>query len=357
MSRGSRRAIASILPWLLLGSLLMTTATCKRRGGRRGSPAASTGSSSLPAAGKLSEGTLKTADGRERRYFLYEPAGAPKDPPLVLVLHGGGGNAEGTQNTSYTPAAADRLGVVLAYPEGVAKTVLGKAMATWNGDYCCGLARDEKVDDGAFLVALIDHLATKTSFDPGRVYATGISNGGIMAMRLGCEHPDRIAGISVVGSPGYASYCREPRPLAVQIIHGTADGCALYQGGQECGGCWERAAAKWTRLPVPKRSFPCASVADEAAFWLEVNGCSDATVVTYERGAARCVEHRDCKSGKPVSVCTVEGGGHTWPGAVRGCDESKPFCKAFAEITGSISSDLDANEAMTAFFLTQRAGR
>lgn len=301
-------------------------------------------------AGQLRSGTLRTADGRQRRYDVYLPKGYPSGPPrpLVLVLHGGGGNADGVQRTTFTHAAADKHGVVAVYPQGVGQHVLGKTMATWNGGYCCGKAKKESVDDSAFLMSLLDHLKKTTKYDAKRVYATGISNGAIMAMRLACEHPDRIAAISAVAGPGYA--CPHPKPVPVQLIHGTADHCAEFAGGKACGGCWERAVHKWIGIKLAARSFPCTSVHDQAESWRKVDGCSPHTKVTYKHGKATCREFTDCKSGKTVSVCAIKGGGHTWPGGVLGCDTRKRACRAFADITGPISRDLDANDIMTGFF-------
>jgi polyhydroxybutyrate depolymerase len=316
---------------------------CERRTRAESAPA--------PAASSFS-GTLGTADGRTRRYLVHVPPGIDAGArPLVLVLHGGGGTAEGAQTTTFTPAAADRLGVVAVYPEGIAQRVLRRNMATWNGGYCCGQASDQGVDDTSFLIGLLDHLKGRVKFDEKRVYATGISNGGLMAMRLACERPDRIAAISSVAGPGYIAECKQPKPVAVQLIHGTADRCTLHAGGPRCGGCWEQAAEKVTGIPLPERHFPCTSVADQAAFWRKVNGCSERERVTSARGKAKCTEWSECTSGKSVSVCSIDGGGHTWPGGVRGCDEKERGCKAFAEVSGPISHDLDASATMTEFFL------
>ncbi len=304
-----------------------------------------------PASG-VTEGTLRTADGRTRHYRVYTPKGYPSGPPrpLLLVLHGGGGTADGAERTSFTHAAADKHGIIAVYPDGIAKRVLGKPMETWNGGYCCDQAAKEGVDDVAFLVALLDQLKASVTYDTKRVYATGISNGAIMAMRLACERPDRIAGISAVANPGYVRQCANPRPVAVQIIHGTADPCARYGGGIACGGCWERAAEKWLGVPFPPRSFPCTSVRDQAEFWRKVDGCSEDARVTYDHGKARCVEYSTCTSGKTVAVCTIDGGGHTWPGGDLGCDPAKKACRAFSDVTGPINRDLDANDAMSTFF-------
>jgi polyhydroxybutyrate depolymerase len=332
---------------LALLAVALLSATCSKKSKTK--PPVGTAAS---AAGHATEGTVRTADGRERHYRLYTPSGYPSGPlrPLLLVLHGGGGSAEGAEKTSFTHAAADKHGVIAVYPDGIAQRVLGKAMETWNGGYCCGEAAKQGVDDTAFIVQLLDELKKTVRYDPKRVYATGISNGAIMATRLACERPDRVAAIAGVANPGYIADCKNPRPVGVQIIHGTADGCARFDGGASCGGCWERAVEKWLGIPMPPREFPCNSVADQAAFWRRVNGCSDVAKSTYDHGKAHCSEYSECSSHRSVSVCIVDGGGHTWPGGELGCDESKAACRSFAEVTGAISRDMDANDVMTEFF-------
>ncbi|MBI4956324.1 MAG: hypothetical protein HY908_30180 [Myxococcales bacterium] len=342
------------LAWALSATLTLPSwlGACRRKAsGETGASASATSGGAAAGAGDLAEHRLRTADGRERSYLAgTAPASAGSGRPLLLVLHGGGGSAEGTVETTFTPEAARAHGFVVAYPEGLSERVLGKDMATWNTGRCCGKAAAEGVDDVSFLAAVVDELATAQGIDRRRVFATGISNGAMMAMRLACERPDLVAGISAVGGPGYTGACAAPRPVAVQLVHGTADPCALYGGGAACGGCWERASAA-LGVKLPERHFSCESVAEQAAFWRRVNGCGDEARPTHERGTARCVEYTACTSGKPVSVCTIEGGGHTWPGGVRGCDERSRLCRAFADATGPISADLDANATMAAFFL------
>jgi poly(3-hydroxybutyrate) depolymerase len=91
-------------------------------------------------------------------------------------------------------------------------------------------------------------------------------------------------------------------------------------------------------------------VHDQAELWRNLDGCSGRTKVTYTRGAASCEEYTDCASERSVGVCVIKGGGHTWPGGVLGCDTRKKACRSFADITGPISHDLDANDAMAGFF-------
>lgn len=331
----------------IAAALLLSASACSKCSGRSAGGAAS----SAPAATSgAREHRLTTGDGRARRYFSYVPTGLTGDAPLLLVLHGGGGNAEGVQTTAFTHAAADRHGFVVLYPEGIGDERFGTTMATWNGGYCCGRAAAEGVDDVAALAEILSHFEKEQRFDRARVFATGISNGGIMATRLACERPDLVAAIAAVGSPGYLAACDTDTAVAVQIIHGTDDRCALFDGGGACGGCWERALGRALGIPIPARTFACAAASDQVAFWREVNGCSERARVTHDQGKARCVEYDDCASGKPVSFCRVDGGGHTWPGSARSCDPARRGCQAFGEVTGAISRDLDANDAMAAFF-------
>jgi polyhydroxybutyrate depolymerase len=54
------------------------------------------------------------------------------------------------------------------------------------------------VDDVAFLDALLDDLAGAYRVDPRRVFATGMSNGAMMAYRLASELSERIAAVAPV---------------------------------------------------------------------------------------------------------------------------------------------------------------
>ncbi|MCB9762570.1 MAG: polyhydroxybutyrate depolymerase [Alphaproteobacteria bacterium] len=296
---------------------------------------------------------LRTDDGLRRDYRVHTPAGWDGESalPVVLVFHGGGGNAEGTQVNVGMDAAADAHGFLAVYPDGVGQKVLGTELNTWNGEYCCGVAQEQGVDDVAYVDQLLDALAARYPIDPARVFATGISNGGIMSHMLACNLPERIAAIAPIASPGPPPSCAADTPVAVQIIHGTDDPCALYDGGDECGGCWSRVIEQVTGREVEDTDlFPCASVPDQVALWRVANGCTEESAVTYQQGAATCVQYSDCASGRPVSLCSIEGGGHSWPGTDLACDPETEWCTAYADVTGSISQDLDANEIMWAFF-------
>lgn len=138
-------------------------------------------------------------NGIKRSYVIRaprEPAQRGGRMPLVLVLHGGGGNADNAESmTGFTEKAASE-GFIVVYPEGTGR-FKGKLL-TWNAGHCCGYAMDNQVHDVEFINALLDKLIVDYPVDPKRIYATGLSNGGMMTHRLGIELSNRFAAIAPV---------------------------------------------------------------------------------------------------------------------------------------------------------------
>ena len=112
--------------------------------------------------------------------------------PVVLVFHGGGSNAEQMIRFCGLNQKADTAGFVAVYPNGTGRF---PRMLTWNGGNCCGYAMREKVDDVAFVRALLDDLAKVAKIDEKRIYATGMHSsspdGGVGTCITGLR---RIAG-------------------------------------------------------------------------------------------------------------------------------------------------------------------
>jgi polyhydroxybutyrate depolymerase len=113
---------------------------------------------------------------RERSYIVHVPPGYnPARPTLVvLVFHGGGGNAKNVQRMTGFSAKADAEGFIVVYPNGTGR--LKDKLLTWNGGTCCGYAVRENVDDVGFAKALLEDLVGVANVDPQRIYATGMSN-------------------------------------------------------------------------------------------------------------------------------------------------------------------------------------
>ena len=126
--------------------------------------------------------------GSKSRTFLVHlpPRFAERGPlPVLLAFHGGGGSAQGFQKYAGLDAVADREGFAVVYPDGSGR--LGRRLLSWNAGGCCGRAREDRVDDVGFAIRLLGDLARDLPLDRTRVYATGHSNGAMMAYRFAAE--------------------------------------------------------------------------------------------------------------------------------------------------------------------------
>ena len=233
------------------------------------------------------------AGGRPRTAWLHAPP-ASGPAPLVVVLHGYGGDGRSVAEDTRFAEAADDAGFVVAFPDGTAHPD-GTARG-WNAAACCGPAADEGVDDVAFVGALVDRLVAEGRVDPTRVYATGFSNGGMLAHRLGCELASVAAVASVAGA--LTVECRPAHPVSVLVVHGTVDPVVPFGGG--------------VRFLAPtERPFP--SVESALGAWRRVDACPAGARAT-RRGTLARRSWGPCAGGTSVSVVALEGAGHGWPG-------------------------------------------
>ncbi len=252
-----------------------------------------------------------SAGGLDRSYRVYVPAGLPPAAPLVVMLHGGFGSADQAEQAYGWNQLADREKFVVAYPDGV-----GRAWNSLGG--CCGRPARQGIDDVGFIAAVVDEVAANVSVDRARIYATGISNGGMMSYALACG-TDVFAAIGP-DSATQLDPCAAPRPTSVMAIHGTADRLIRYDGEPGVG------VAHIDGPPVP----------DVNAFWRNVDRCANPTVTAT---GAVTTSTADCADGRGVTLITIDGAGHQWPG-------SQPV----REGADPPSDALDATTTLWAFF-------
>jgi polyhydroxybutyrate depolymerase len=263
-------------------------------------------------------------EGIERRFDVHLPPGyAMGQPtPVVLDFHGFGSNAGQQALLTQVNPKADAAGFIAVHPEGTG------LLQSWNAGLCCGEALDENRDDVGFVRALLDTLEEKLCVDPRRVYAMGMSNGGFFSHRLACELSDRIAAVApVAGVLGLPS-CTPARPVPVMHFHGTADPLVPYDGGSP---------SIWPYPGTPPPMFPSAP--STFMGWATRDGCTDPEpTTTYAQGEVRCATFASCRGGASATLCTVQGGGHTWPGGT-----PVPFL-------GHTTTDISATDAAWEFF-------
>jgi polyhydroxybutyrate depolymerase len=274
--------------------------------------------------------------GLERTYRLYVPPPADRAGPMpvVLVLHGGGGTGAGMETLTRggLNRLADRDGFVAVYPDGVERHWNdGRGVQSYR-------AHRENIDDVGFISALIAHLGRRVNVDRGRVYATGISNGGLMSFRLARELTSEIAAIAPVAismSEQIAAMRAPSRPISVLMIPGTQDPLVPWNGG-EIGFAGGAKVGK------------ALSVADAIRYWAGHNQCPSPPAVVMEPDRdpqdgtrVRRETYGPCRDGTEVVLLAVEGGGHTWPGGWQYLPE---------RVIGRTSRDINANEVIWGFF-------
>ena len=267
-------------------------------------------------------------DGSERSYLVHVPPQyvADSPTPVVLAFHGGGANARNMVGFSGLNQKADQSGFIAVYPEGTGRL---ERMLTFNAGNCCGQAAARNVDDVAFVRHVLDDLERIANVDRRRVFATGMSNGAMMAYRLASEMSDRIAAIAPVSGPMGTKDCRPGRAVSVMHFHGDADEFAPFPGGKGRG--------------LSGTDF--YSVDHSINAWVDANECKKSPRTTQlpdrekDGTTVKQVRYESGKEGAEVVLVVIEGGGHTWPG-----NESR------LRFLGVSTRDISANDMMWEFF-------
>ena len=180
--------------------------------------------------GKVERGALEQG-GRTRTWIAYVPAKLQAHPALVIALHGSMGSAEQVRHVyGYDfDLLAEEHGFIAVYPQGYE--------GDWNDCNVKGpfAAKSENVDDVGFLHALVDRLVNDHDADRGRVYVTGVSNGGAMTIRLALQTPDfaraYAAVVASVPTPQNMAITPKGEPVSMLLMNGTADPFNPWDGG------------------------------------------------------------------------------------------------------------------------------
>ncbi|HTN75425.1 MAG TPA: PHB depolymerase family esterase [Pirellulaceae bacterium] len=270
-----------------------------------------------------------TVGTRERKYLVHVPklAQPPAKWPVVVLFHGGGSNPKQMVEFTGMNACADKHGFVVIYPAG---TGIIQAALTFNAGNCCGRALRENVDEVGFITAVLDQLPKQLAVDEDRVFATGLSNGGMMSYLMADKLSQLFAAVAPVGGPMGSETCAPERPVPVIHFHGRDDDFVPYAGGIG-------------RRSVSKTNF--FSVEHSVLAWVQANGC-EATPQVEElpnkvEDGTRITRHSYTKgrAGSEVVVYEIHGGGHTWPG------HTSRF-----KALGKSTQNIDVNEVIWAFF-------
>jgi len=278
-------------------------------------------------------------EGIDRTYHIQFPKNfnTNNPAPMVLALHGGGGMGstfEEQVSAGTLTAAADERGVVLVFPEGIKKR--------WNSGRTEIFNKEKMYDDVGFISLIIDEMITKHGIDSERIYATGISNGGFMSLRLALELSNKIAAVAPVTAqmPKINELKRPEFPISIMIINGAADRLVPYKGGHVRPFRFGRSKGVILSTQKTIKMFSdfnkCTSPADFQL--LPDKAPNDGTEVEI-------VKYSACEDETEIVLVKVIGGGHTWPSGVQ---------YLAPRMVGVVSKEINASELILDFFLRHK---
>ena len=239
--------------------------------------------------------------GRNRFFKVHLPLGytVQKEYPVVFVFHGGGGNPDNIEKTTDFSAKADKEGFIVVYPYGTGS--FPKKLLTWNTWDCCGYADKKNIDDVSFIKKVLEIIKTKYSVNQNMIFATGLSNGGMMCYLLACEMPDQFAAVAPVAATMFdENQCTANSEISMIIFNSIDDKHIPYEGG-----IGDESIVKVEKMPVEK----------VVNFWVNKFNCvllNKTEVSSYNK-----IDYMN-KKGTEIIFYKMMGGGHSWPGGERG---------------------------------------
>ena len=242
-------------------------------------------------------------DGKNRTFIMHVPSAYTGTAPVPLVVdyHAIGWTGQTQLSSTTYKSITDPEGVISLYPDGTAKP--GGMGTGWNVGPCCS-----NDDDTTFTRKMIEMVKTRVCIDTTRIYATGFSIGGGMALQAACSLADVFAAVSSGGmdlNKTNSARCNPARPISVITFRGTSDNVCRYQGGDSGF----------------NDGMNFLSAQEDFAFWAQKNGCTGSPTTN----ADGCSEYSSCSGGVKVVLCTKQNGGHEEPDGRIGW----PFMKQF----------------------------
>jgi polyhydroxybutyrate depolymerase len=265
------------------------------------------------------------SSGEQRKYLLYVPDSydASKPTPLVINIHGFAQWPANEAQVSQWNKLADEKGFIVVYPSGLGFPKRWRVSPSAENP----AAVETELQ---FFEDLIDKLSAEYTIDPARIFASGLSNGGGMSLRLVCDLPERIAAIGSVAGAYLVDLNTCPGGVPGIFFHGQADKIVPFEGG-----------------PSERFKLPFPNIAAFVEDYARLNGCDlDETVILNTENVVG-VHYEGCAPGADVDFYTIADGGHTWPGG-------KPLPRA---ITGKTTQEIDATQLMWDFFVEQTKNR
>jgi polyhydroxybutyrate depolymerase len=291
---------------------------------------------SQPSPNKMKPGTYElnlNSQGHKWQYVLHVPPQYnPRKPtPLVLILHGFGGNGRAVLNLDGWKNKANVSGFIAVAPNGLpAQPLLPKKTRVWNTGGIPPSNPRSKIDDVKFFSTLLDNLESNLNIDKKRIYVTGHSNGGSLTFLLGAKLSNRLTAIAPVSGPLLLKNPQLTRPIPTLYIIGKSDPIVPFAGGE-------------TELPWGvKRNTP--PVMTFLANWAMAMGCRPQPQSLKSNNNFEVISYNGCEKNSKFIAYFINGQGHAWPGG---------HSELPTSVTGPSTNKLNATEVIWDFFQQQ----
>ena len=282
----------------------------------------------------VSDQRMVIHEGVEREYIIHVPENLNQDSPIVFVIHGYTGSAEGIAAYTGMNNIAEREGFIAVYPQG---TIDSNGNTFFNVGY--EFNDDSPINDVSFIRELVRSISQEFNLKRKKAFATGMSNGGDMSYLLACTSSDlfkAVAPVAGVLMKGLKDSCELSSPVPIFEIHGTADKISLFEGDLNNEGGW----GAYYDLP---------STIDFFAERYQLTNKSVKQMISKESGADYDIffeRHWSDDLEEEVWMYRIEDGRHVWPG-IKLNWWNNPMAWIYF---GSGNEDINASEEVWAFF-------
>ncbi len=271
---------------------------------------------------------------KQRLYILHIPPDydGSKKVPMLIFLHGGGGNFLSAQGFTRFNPVSNKNGFITAYPQAYYESAPNSFI--W-ADGRNTSADKAGIDDVGFIGKMTDTILAGYNVDRKKIYLCGFSNGSFLTQRIAFEDNKRYAAMAALGGTLDSNLLQNANPgraIPMMYVFGMEDPFVPFEGGLVSG--------------VP--GVPVTGIESAVKYWAENNRCKTELdsvrlpdITPKDNSTITVFEYTDCGCNSDVKYYKIYGAGHTWPGVEN---------ESYEEIAGETNEDINAGEELWNFF-------
>jgi poly(hydroxyalkanoate) depolymerase family esterase len=250
--------------------------------------------------------------------WAYLPEGLSKGAPLVVVLHGCTQNARGYDYGSGWSAAADEHGFAVLFPE---------QQRANNPNLCFNWYQPQHASRGGgealSIRQMVNAMQVRYGTDPARVFVTGLSAGGAMAVVMLATYPDVFAGGAVIAGLPFGTAHSVPEAFDRMRGHTVMSGeelAASVRSASTHDGPWPALSVWHGTGDMTVDSSNATALVDQ---WRALHGVADTSPDTDRVAGYPHHVWRDPKGRPVIEEYVITGAGHGTPLSTLGADQGE----------------------------------